>query len=722
MFKIVLFIMMTSTLAYAQRDDEQEWLDRRPSPVMFSKRGTLRTEQATGHIAVTLPIVDLGVKTWLTLILVKANKQQGDPTWEILQQRAADNVDKMEAIIDVVELTDKYEGNKTWALNNKEIFWENWDKVNKATDTTAVEKQNILARKRRFIVAAIAAGALAFSGGLGVYNTVRLQEIEAAVEGNTDTAKVLVAGVNELQTAVGLATQALQTIHERFVNTTMAAKLLQFMSNMVHINSEAINTVGHAVTAAQQGKTTASLLRRTPTQIALTSLNEKAAKFDLELVTEQPEDISKFPTSFLSDPKTGKFTVFVHLPLSSAKFQMVASQLHAMPIKTEAGYFQLTINDRFLFSTQHPSSTFFSLSAAEFKLCTYISGERLVCPHRNVVMTPDSEATGPDGTRCLHALYTHNNKGVEKFCSIEPIGSKEAVFQVNPNSFHVFSAIPRRISLICDHDNRKSSTKFHNTVSVTIPPGCLVETAAHMLWPEITLHADNPSSDLVQYPDPIKALQNLTASILNEADPVKDSIAALLDRHQENLNYLSNADLFQDSFSSGHPTAILVIVIAIILLIACVILLCYKYSKKATAPCLTPGNVVVSHNPIYQPASAPNTAVISNGSNTYQTIPTVQTIQNASNTPNANSTYTLVSPLPSAPNSNTNTIQLPLPTVLPRVDNEQTPDVLGLPNQATAAQAAMQLQQTASAKLQHPHSAAHAQLIAMDNIKHNNLA
>jgi hypothetical protein len=562
---ILLGFLMGIQAGFGIETQRDSVFEEHPKPVTFRSIGPTSINVGDGHLVTNLPVIRMAIAADIALDIVEQGAQNiNKAKFTILQNTMRQTVSQMEAVMDTLGIHQEYhrqrsETRKTESyevpkpLEEDEGYALTYHRLNSGTSDRELE--NDLKRDKRFIFAAIAAtiGFVA-SSVLSAYSTVDLTDIKDALTGSEERTNLIVEGIKELDTQIGFNLDQIVNLQKESLTRQKEEDLYDMVSNLVaqiSINCEHLQRI---INSLMQGEVDATLFTHDAMTRALISLKDKAEVMGYHPVIKSAKHIVELKASYAVGDK-GEIVAFVHVPLTTERFDMAIYEVTTLPIKTEAGYFKVKTDKKFLAVSQHPSTTFFAMTPLEMMNCKRINGIFL-CEHRYTILKQDSQLTGLNEDRCLFALFTSDTISTRTYCSMVAVKETEEVTQLSKSTFAVFANTKTQIRVAC-HDREKEYKHFTGTITVRLASGCAAETKAHYLSPLISVSSDTYDSDLTRKyaPDALREFQLLTLRTLENAKGEEVSIKHHMDSENPHLTRLANAKALHYSLDTDNPIA-----------------------------------------------------------------------------------------------------------------------------------------------------------------------
>lgn len=541
-----------------------------PEPIRFIQLGKIKANLGDGHIVVDLPITDLTIHAAVTLTITSRFGIYDPDRYRSLQETANHTLQTAEAMINSLGLSTIYhkQANTFFKENNHDIipaaiktkFRDDQGHVHKVdtqpSPTASVQPK----RMRRFIFAAIAlaVGSLVAATAVGIYSGGDLIALKNAASKTNTHVNALVSAVKSMHSQMGVMLDAIRKIQDDIVLKHYEQDLYDAISSLVTQQGLAVNHALTAVNSIIHGEIDPSLLPAHTLDIAVQELTLLAAAQNLYPVITKPQEIAELPASY-TVTKDGVLTAYIHVPLSSARFDMTLHRLTSLPIATNNGYFKVDIEEKYLAVTHQPTNVFFSLSEADFRQCKIMEGN-YVCPHTYDMFKPTAGFDEISEPRCLMALYERSDSDIRQFCPAAEATQQAAVTEIDDYTFALFSVKQDQVIITCAAEKGERTT-YTGTLNVHIKPGCNAETNGRYITPHVTIQG-TPITSSVSSPSALALFANLSSAALQGAKDERKSIGFHLDLESKALSELSDLQKLQESFNTGHPIAITLAIVS----------------------------------------------------------------------------------------------------------------------------------------------------------------
>jgi hypothetical protein len=427
-------------------------INHAPNTVRFHRAGPLQANIGDAHIITELPIVDLATSTvhvkWvIQQIQLKHSK---DERYSVLNETVNTAINIVESIVGIVGLSTVYQEQLSDAtIKKQQKFLHHRDGTKLPPPSLFYTDKSqgfiadrVLSRTKRFLGLLGAAAAAGFgflaSTIISAYTVNDLSAIRHATNVQADRLNLVTHSIQELDTQVGHNLQAIDRLADQMASNFAEENIFDLASAVTTQVAVACNHMQTTVNALQDKRADSSLFPIARTRRALQDVKERSALLGLTPITERAIDLAQLPASHVSD-LSGRIVVFIHVPLSSDRFQMTLYKLSSLPMQTENGWFNLALEQQYLSVTQHPTSTFYSMNENEFQKCIQTE-DQYICPHVHALMKPDASTTGASEPRCLHALFSRDNNGILEHCEMKPVGNREEIVQLGEHEFGFYTA------------------------------------------------------------------------------------------------------------------------------------------------------------------------------------------------------------------------------------------------------------------------------------------
>lgn len=561
-----------------------------PQPIRFKKLGPIKTNLGDGHIMVQFPIVQLAISANYNLRIALAGEKFNPAQYRTLRITNEHTLATVEAILDGLGLTPVYHRMSRDSFHNfQEPDFSNpmsiFPPSSPDSSTTAVSNSNLSPyesnRRKRFlgILTGLAFSVIAASA-IGLYGTHDLIAIKDALGDTNKRINLLAAAVETSHTQIGLLMGSVTNLKDAIVKNQLQTSRHQAVSDLTIQTGLAVNHAATCVQAIVQGHLEPSSLPANASKSAINHLVKQAARHRLIPVVTRPQDLSLMPVSFIAT-ELGTLTAFIHIPLTSPKYDMNLYRLTSLPISTNNGFFRIDVSNVYLAVNLHPSNTFFTLSDSDFDKCKRIN-DQFVCGHMYKLLKADETEAGPNEDRCIFSLFTNSGSTISKYCPMIEAVDQAAVSQVDDNEFTLFSLTSAQVQVTCDHDLSLSQlTSFSGLLHLHLPLGCTAETKGSLISPHVTIQGREIAST-VYAPSVLAQFANLSADALETAKAARQSIAATMDASNKAAEALAKSTKLQEVFSGNEPIALSLFSILIIfgIILFCVATALFLYRKK----------------------------------------------------------------------------------------------------------------------------------------------
>ena len=534
-----------------------------PDVIRLEHMGRTQANLGDGHIVSVLPVMDIVIRIDETRRLVKHAAENIDPVrYQLMLSQADLALETAESVIDSVGLTAQYhEAVRKHTEKNPAAFRyhipypmssNNYDTHNE----TEMQEHDREKRQVAIIGAFLAGIGVIAAGVYGAYTSGDLDAIRQAQGQNSQRVNLITAAVEEVATQVGKNWETIKDTQKQLREHMVEDEIFEIVNTLTVTSSLATQHLLSTVSSIMSGVPDPSLFPHEQGIEAFANLTHEAAKRKLVPIITTAYDMAKLHCSYVVD-NNGKMHVFIHVPLTSARFTMTLLRFISLPIETNAGYFKIAMKNRYLAATQHPTGTFYTMSDEEFSQCTLIN-DNYVCPHKYALLKVNNGETGLNQERCLHAIYTKTDKQITQHCQMEEVAQKETVSRLGASEFGIFSQIKTNVKVTCGDVNEDRTVQ--GMVTFTLKPGCFAETNGHFLWPHLTIRSSGEITPTLAYhPEPFKSFAKLSNSTLLRAKKMEESISQTEEFEREKLNELNAADKLVESFTTGHPLMYLLI-------------------------------------------------------------------------------------------------------------------------------------------------------------------
>jgi len=403
---------------------------------------------------------------------------------------------------------------------------------------------------------------LLIAGGAGVAaalasHAMLSAEMEALkAEARSNTAKInsIAVILEEQQTKVGQLTRTMETQVKKLAAHESRQHAINLLNSLTTSMAQVRNILAPTISALLHGRADPSILL-TPEFLPKTmELSRKAAAFDLTLATTRINDLAQLPTTYTLDTATGILTVYNHIPLFSAKYVLALYRASIMPFPAGNGFLEIKTPTDLIAINSRPDTLFFGLTMEQYAACIH-SGKYIVCPHPHTVLKQDPKLTGPDNARCLHGLFTGNDRSIKAHCVPQPASEQEIVERAGWNRFAIFTSTPQTVTVHCPGKSWKE--RISNFSTITLAGVCTAETPAHILIPERRIqHGKDFETLSLPLPNSLVELAqlgNFTQTVMGNADR---TVATLQELHKTSQPGVLHEMVLRDPVHGKRSTSL----------------------------------------------------------------------------------------------------------------------------------------------------------------------
>ena len=521
----------------------QHLINTDPHTYRFAPLGHITLARSTAHLVLTIPLFQAARK----VILTKATVQRIHPQYRQkhnVDQRIQRSIDATYSILSSMGLSSHFDKFMT-KMNNLE----------RATPQHP--------RQKRFIFTIIATVTVLVAVAAAAHGIAEVVRIRDDVNELQHEERVIGAAISELETNLNKTAAALESVIDD-INAARESDHFEDWAN--HLASEAertVNELRHVANAANEKRLDAALVTPETLATSMATIRTRANKHSLRVPEMTGAALQSCQTSYILD---GNFTFsyLVHIPLTSATYEMNIYKFDQHPILTAAGYVQLGITRPFLAVTKDHSS-FLTMSREDLAACFPFGAER-VCPAHAIIKKPDADLDGVDEERCLFAAFSKSDTGVSNHCALSQVNRVEHVEQLNATHYSIFTTKTTNVAVSCN-GKMVEQRSFTGAATVSVPFGCTANTHGHVmgLVTPTTVSSDANVID-VAMPPSLADFLNATATVIHKATLLRTSVSAQL--RGERHNILAATSLQQHI---SRPHGIGFSILALIFLVAALV-------------------------------------------------------------------------------------------------------------------------------------------------------
>lgn len=235
-------------------------------------------------------------------------------------------------------------------------------------------------------------------------------------------------------------------------------------------------------------------------------------------------------------PYTVQQSLSGNYSLGASVLKETVSRSDALYLVVEADLIAIDGNNRFRL-----------LKQADFASCIQ-HNHLYLCEHHKVVYTKPH-------TTCLGSLYFKNAEGVRQNCRFERRALKEEVFQIDANSWLVYSPHPYVSNVVCNNGS-SFTAEFGKVTRLHVPDGCHIELETLIITVQDTIKLPLPTLVTAWRWDPLSlpadllhSLPHLDAAFTNLSKTMADKDNSTME-HMKNLTKQLNSILEERALES----------------------------------------------------------------------------------------------------------------------------------------------------------------------------
>ena len=237
------------------------------------------------------------------------------------------------------------------------------------------------------------------------------------------------------------------------------------------INAIEINKKTRAVRRATHGELDPESFSRRKLARALEELNGIAVSKGFEAITQDPEDLIKFPSSYLIDSRTEIIHLITHMPLYQPGEKMKLHKYLNIPItflnstsREMPIFLEISPPSKFL-AISNDGTTYLEVHEEEIDTCQIQDGDYF-CPILGKFKKQRRS--------CLTALYHNNQEEIHEVCPLTVVRPESRMERLNKETWLLME--PEETSLIVACNDEVQRTIIQGAYTLSLPEGCEANT------------------------------------------------------------------------------------------------------------------------------------------------------------------------------------------------------------------------------------------------------
>ena len=237
------------------------------------------------------------------------------------------------------------------------------------------------------------------------------------------------------------------------------------------INAIEINKKTRAVRRATHGELDPESFSRRKLARALEELNGIAVSKGFEAITQDPEDLIKFPSSYVIDSRTETIHLITHLPLYRPGEKMKLHKYLNVPItflnsisKEMPIFLEISPPSQFL-AISNDGTTYIEVHEEEIDTCQIQDGDYF-CPILGKFKKQRRS--------CITALYHNNQEEIHEVCPLTVVRPESRMERLNKETWLLME--PEETTLIITCDEEVQRTLIQGAYTLSLPEGCEANT------------------------------------------------------------------------------------------------------------------------------------------------------------------------------------------------------------------------------------------------------
>ena len=237
------------------------------------------------------------------------------------------------------------------------------------------------------------------------------------------------------------------------------------------INSMELNKKSRAVRRATHGELDPESFSRRKLRGALEELNAIAVSKGFEAISQDTDDLAKFPSTYLIDSRTETIHLITHIPLYHPGEKMKLHKYLNIPMAFNTSHpnespIHLEISPPTkLLAISHDGTTYIELQEDEMDTCKIQDGNYF-CPILGKFKKQRRS--------CITALYNNQADDIKNNCPVMVVRPESKMERLNKETWILVEPEETQIIISCHEEEHRS--KIKGSYILNLPEGCAANT------------------------------------------------------------------------------------------------------------------------------------------------------------------------------------------------------------------------------------------------------
>jgi hypothetical protein len=332
-------------------------------------------------------------------------------------------------------------------------------------------------RQKRFvglILGAALLGGMAAGGfGLGVYNSVQLQQMKLSVDDQASK-QFVIEKIQEtahrsavLENDVKSLNHTQAWLVEKVIGLSQAKELLAIEMSLHDVESAIVQEVQQTMDGLDsllQRSLSPSLVASNILADALKRLEHKAMKSGYALPVDDIAHVYQLSTSYLSEGD-GVITIFLHVPMLVRSSILQLYELVSMPMALNNSVHSVLVKpESNHIAVNEEKDGFIIIRPEQLGACNKV-GPLYLCSDTNYLLK-DFESY------CLGSLFMHRNEAATRKCPSVLVPARVAIRQTDRDEFYIFHPRTQLLTVECGKSVPERRHIFRGSQLVSLARGC----------------------------------------------------------------------------------------------------------------------------------------------------------------------------------------------------------------------------------------------------------